>query len=252
MDMTGEQRIPADRDTVWRALNDVDILRVCIPGCQDLVKESDTEMTAIAVITVGPISARFQGRVTLSDLDPPNGYRITGEGQGGVAGHAKGGAAVRLTEDGEGTVLHYDVSAQIGGRLAQLGGRMIDATARSMSAAFFRKFAEEIRTRQDDPTVAAAQPEAIMHASAPVTVRPTTVPVLADASASGGSLIWAISGLLLGLLLMGLFGMPLLGRGIVNGDNIHIMSILAVALALLQGYLLGLIKHSSACDRQNL
>ena len=237
MDMTGEQRIPADRETVWKALNDADILRACIPGCQELVKESDTEMTAIAVIKVGPISARFQGRVTLSDLDPPNGYRITGEGQGGVAGHAKGGAAVRLTEDGDGTILHYDVSAQIGGRLAQLGGRMIDATARSMSAAFFKRFAEEILARQAGPAVAAAQPEAIT--PAPVVARPAIAPVPAQASAPGNSLPWAISGLLLGLLLMGLFGMPLLGRGIVAGANVHILSIVAVALAMLQGYLLG-------------
>ncbi len=239
MDMMGEQRIPADRDTVWKALNDADILRACIPGCQELIKESDTEMTAIAVIKVGPISARFQGRVTLSDLDPPNGYRISGEGQGGVAGHAKGGAAVRLTEDGDGTILHYDVSAQIGGRLAQLGGRMIDATARSMSAAFFKTFAEEILVRQAGPAVAASVPEAVaaIPAAAPAAARAAIAPV--PAPAPGSSLPWAISGLLLGLLLMGLFGMPLLGRGIVDGANGHILSIVAVALALLQGYLLG-------------
>lgn len=240
MDMTGEQRIPADRATVWKALNDADILRACIPGCQELVKESETEMTAIAVIKVGPISARFQGRVTLSDLDPPNGYRISGEGQGGVAGHAKGGATVRLTEDGDGTILHYDVSAQIGGRLAQLGGRMIDATARSMSAAFFKKFAEEILARQAGPSVAAPVPEAVTAApaAAPLAARASIAPV--SAPAPGSSLPWAISGLLLGMLLMGLFGMPLLGRGIVDDANVHILSIVAVALALLQGYLLGL------------
>ncbi len=239
MDMTGEQRIPADRDTVWKALNDADILRACIPGCQELVKESDTEMAAIAVIKVGPISARFQGRVTLSDLDPPNGYRISGEGQGGVAGHAKGEAAVRLTKDGDETILHYDVSAQIGGRLAQLGGRMIDATARSMSAAFFKKFAEEILARQAGPAVAASVPEAVESAptAASIAARGAIAPVPAPAQAS--SLPWAISGLLLGLLLMGLFGMPLLGRGSVDGANVHILSIVAVALALLQGYLLG-------------
>ncbi|WP_150294571.1 SRPBCC family protein [Sphingobium estronivorans] len=242
MDMTGEQRIPADRDTVWKALNDADILRACIPGCQELVKESDTEMTAIAVIKVGPISARFQGRVTLSDLDPPNGYRISGEGQGGVAGHAKGGAAVRLTEDGDGTILHYDVSAQIGGRLAQLGGRMIDATARSMSAAFFKKFAEEILARQAGAAVGAqaqAQPEAV--ATAPAAARVAARAALAPVPAlqPGGSLLWAVSGMLLGLLLMGLFGLPLLGRGIADDTNVHILSLVAVILALLQGYLLG-------------
>ena len=240
MDMTGEQRIPADRDTVWKALNDADILRACIPGCQELVKESDTEMTVVAVIKVGPISARFQGRVTLSDLDPPNGYRISGEGQGGVAGHAKGGAAVRLTEDGDGTILHYDVSAQIGGRLAQLGGRMIDATARSMSAAFFKKFAEEILARQAGSTVETqAQPEAVATAPPAATMAARAVIAPVPALQPGGSLLWAISGMLLGLLLMGLFGLPLLGRGIADDANVHFLSLVAVILALLQGYLLG-------------
>lgn len=144
MDMSGEQRIEASRDVVWAALNNPEILRKCIPGCQELEKHSPTEMTAVAVIKVGPVSARFQGAVTLSDLDPPNGYRITGEGQGGVAGFAKGSAQVSLAADGEATVLRYSVSAQIGGKLSQLGGRLIDATARKMSDAFFKRFAEEI------------------------------------------------------------------------------------------------------------
>ena len=238
MDMTGEQRIPADRETVWKALNDADILRACIPGCQQLVKESETEMTAIAVIKVGPISARFQGKVTLSELDPPNGYRITGEGQGGVAGHAKGGAAVRLSDDGDGTILHYTVSAQIGGRLAQLGGRMIDATAQSMSTAFFKKFSEEIRIRQAGPVVAA--PEAVAPGPAPLSreaARSVSTPL--PSTAATHSLLWAASGLLIGLLIMGLFGMPLLGRGIVDGSNVQILTIATIALALLQGYLLG-------------
>jgi carbon monoxide dehydrogenase subunit G len=144
MEMTGEQLIAADRQTVWNALNDPDILRRCIPGCQELVKRSDTEMTATAVIKVGPISAKFEGDVTLSELDPPNGYRISGEGRGGVAGHAKGGALVQLIAQGDQTLLRYEVAAQVGGKLAQLGGRMIDATARTMSAAFFKKFAQEL------------------------------------------------------------------------------------------------------------
>lgn len=146
MDMAGEKRIEASRDVVWAALNDPEILRKCIPGCQELQKHSDTEMTAVAVIKVGPVSARFQGAVTLSDLDPPNGYRITGEGQGGVAGFAKGSAEVLLTADGDATILRYSVSAQIGGKLSQLGGRLIDATSRKMSDAFFKRFAEEIAT----------------------------------------------------------------------------------------------------------
>ncbi len=147
MEMTGQQHIPATKQKVWDALNDADILRVCIPGCQELIKSSDTEMSAVAVIKVGPVKARFQGAVTLSDLDPPNGCKIMGEGQGGVAGFAKGGAVVRLEEIKDGTILHYTVEAQIGGKLSQLGGRLIDVTAKQLSGQFFKKFAEEILAR---------------------------------------------------------------------------------------------------------
>lgn len=147
MDMTGQQRIPASREVVWKALNDPAVLQACIPGCQELVKSSDTQMAATALIKVGPVTAKFQGAVTLSDLDPPNGYRIAGEGQGGVAGFAKGSAVVRLEQDGDDTILHYEVSAQVGGKLSQLGGRLIDATAKQMSGLFFKRFAEEIEAQ---------------------------------------------------------------------------------------------------------
>lgn len=159
MQMTGEQRIPAPRETVWKALNDPKVLEACIPGCQELIKTSDTHMSATAVIKVGPVTAKFQGAVTLSDLDPPNGYRITGEGQGGVAGFAKGGAVVRLEADGDGTILHYDVSADVGGKLSQLGGRLIDATAKKLSAAFFKRFAEEIEAQYGEKSNAEATPQ---------------------------------------------------------------------------------------------
>jgi carbon monoxide dehydrogenase subunit G len=149
MDMTGQQHIPASKEEVWDALNDAEVLKLCIPGCQELVKSSDTQMSAVAVIKVGPVKARFQGAVTLSDLDPPNGYKITGEGQGGVAGFAKGVASVRLEEAEGGTILHYKVDAQIGGKLSQLGGRLIDVTAKQMSGQFFKRFAEEIQRRQN-------------------------------------------------------------------------------------------------------
>jgi carbon monoxide dehydrogenase subunit G len=135
MDMTGRQRIPADRDTVWKALNDVEVLKACIPGCQELSKTSDTAMAATAVIKVGPVSAKFKDPLRSPSLIP-NGYRITGEGQGGVAGFAKGGAVIRLEQDGTDTILHYDVSAQVGGKLSQLGGRLIDVTAKQMSNLF--------------------------------------------------------------------------------------------------------------------
>ncbi|WP_238120977.1 MULTISPECIES: SRPBCC family protein [unclassified Xanthobacter] len=159
MDMSGEQRIPAPRAVVWQALNDPEILKLCIPGCQELVKSSDTQMSAKVVLKVGPVSARFDGAVTFSDLDPPTSYRITGEGQGGMAGFAKGEARVRLEADGEETILHYAVEAQVGGRLAQLGARLIDATAKQMSGAFFKRFAAEIIARMAPAgTSAAAAP----------------------------------------------------------------------------------------------
>lgn len=155
MDMIGQQQIFASRDIVWKALNDPEILKASIPGCEELVKISDTEMTATAVIKVGPIKAKFVGAVMLSELEPPNGYRITGEGKGGIAGFAKGVAKVRLEEDGATTILHYDVSAEVGGKLSQLGGRLIDATAKQMSTAFFKKFSDEIALRSNGTNVSA-------------------------------------------------------------------------------------------------
>jgi carbon monoxide dehydrogenase subunit G len=144
MDMTGEERIEASRQTVWAALNDPEVLKRCIPGCEALEKLSDTEMTARVRLKVGPVSATFSGKVTLSDIDAPNGYRIAGEGAGGAAGYAKGSALVRLIEDGTATILKYEVKADVGGKLAQLGGRLIDATARKLAGEFFGKFAEAV------------------------------------------------------------------------------------------------------------
>jgi hypothetical protein len=186
MDMRGQQYIPASREVVWNALNDPEILRICIPGCQELNKSSDTEMTAVAVMKVGPVTARFQGAVTLSDLDPPNGYKISGEGQGGVAGFAKGTAIVRLETDGDGTLLHYEVDAQIGGKLSQLGGRLIDATAKKMSGLFFQKFAQEIQERQQtaDDAVSVAAAGAPPAAVSPATYSKSSVPTQASAQQS--------------------------------------------------------------------
>ncbi|MES2029743.1 MAG: carbon monoxide dehydrogenase subunit G [Pseudomonadota bacterium] len=141
MQMKDSQTVPASRDKVWAALNDPEVLKQCIPGCQVLDMTSSTEMTATVVIKVGPVKATFGGKVTLSDLDPPNGYKITGEGSGGVAGFAKGGAAIRLEAAGDNeTILHYEVDSQIGGKLAQLGGRLIDSTAKKLAGEFFTKF----------------------------------------------------------------------------------------------------------------
>jgi carbon monoxide dehydrogenase subunit G len=140
MDMIGEQRIAANRNAVWAALNDVEVLKDCIPGCQSLEKHSDTDMTARVKLQIGPVRATFNGKVKLSELDPPSSYRISGEGNGGVAGYAKGGAAVRLSDEGSGTLMRYEVKADVGGKLAQLGGRLIDATAKRLADEFFANF----------------------------------------------------------------------------------------------------------------
>ena len=141
MTMNGEVQLAASREAVWAKLNDPAVLKACIPGCEELEKTDEQGFRAVAKMKVGPVSARFKGKVTLSDLDPPNGYRITGEGSGGVAGFAKGGAAIRLEAIGDNeTVLHYEVDSQIGGKLAQLGGRLIDSTAKKLANDFFSKF----------------------------------------------------------------------------------------------------------------
>jgi len=145
MTMQGEVDLPAPRQVVWEKLNDPDVLKACIPGCQSLEKTSDTSFEAVAKVKVGPVGASFKGKVQLNDLDPPNGYRISGEGEGGVAGFAKGGATVRLTDiEGGGTKLSYDVEAQIGGKLAQLGGRLINGVAKNMADKFFESFAKAV------------------------------------------------------------------------------------------------------------
>ena len=142
MDLTGEYRIPAARQDVWEALNDPKVLKQCIDGCQELSKDSDTQFSAKVTAKVGPVKAKFSGKVTLSDLDPPNGYKISGEGQGGVAGFAKGGATVKLTEDGADTVLSYSANAEVGGKLASVGSRLVEGVAKKQADDFFGKFSE--------------------------------------------------------------------------------------------------------------
>ena len=146
MTMSGEVQLVAPRETVWSALNDPAVLKACIPGCEELEKTEDQEgFRAVAKLKVGPVSARFKGKVTLSDLDPPNGYKITGEGEGGVAGFAKGGAVVGLTDKDGGTLLTYNVEAQIGGKLAQLGQRLINGSAKKLADEFFANFAKAVQ-----------------------------------------------------------------------------------------------------------
>lgn len=144
MDMQDSQRIEAPRETVWAALNDPEVLKACIPGCESVEKIGDNELAAKVTLKIGPVKASFTGKVTFSNIDPPNGYTISGEGQGGVAGHARGGADVRLEADGEATILHYTVKAEVGGKIAQLGSRLIDSTAKKLAGEFFEKFAEVV------------------------------------------------------------------------------------------------------------
>lgn len=158
MKMSGEEIIPAPRETVWRALNDVDVLKKAIPGCESITQHSPTKMEARVVVKLGPVKAGFTGVVNLSDMKPPESYRISGEGKGGLAGFAKGGADVRLEPVPEGTRLIYDVDAQVGGKLAMLGSRLIDSSARSLAGQFFEKFAELAGSMKVEPAVAAAAP----------------------------------------------------------------------------------------------
>ena len=154
MDMSGEYRIAASRERVWQALNDPDILKQCIPGCEEMVKDSDTEFSAKVTARFGPVNARFGGRITLSDLDPPNSYTISGEGSGGAAGFAQGGAGVTLSADGDETVLRYSVVATVGGKLAQIGSRLIDAAARKTADDFFAQFAQIVGAAEAPATPA--------------------------------------------------------------------------------------------------
>ncbi len=144
MTMSGEVQLPAPPEVVWAKLNDPEVLKASIPGCESLEKLSDTEFQAVAVTKIGPVKAKFKGKVRLSDLDPPKGYRISGEGDGGVAGFAKGGAVVTLTPVDSGTKLSYQVDAQIGGKLAQLGQRLVNGAAKKMADQFFAKFAATV------------------------------------------------------------------------------------------------------------
>jgi uncharacterized protein len=142
--MTGEVMLPAGRPKVWAMLNDAAVLKVSIPGCQSLEKTSDTTFAAVVKVKIGPVGASFKGKVQLSDIDSPNGYTISGEGEGGIAGFANGGAKVQLVEASAGTVLRYDVQANVGGKIAQLGSRLIDGVAKKMADQFFANFATAV------------------------------------------------------------------------------------------------------------
>jgi len=145
VDMQGEERIEAPIAKVWAALNDPDVLKACIPGCESLEKKSDTQLAATVALKIGPIKARFAGEVELQNLKPPHSYTIAGEGKGGIAGFAKGGADVVLKEDGENaTLLTYTAKADVGGKIAQLGSRLIQSTSKKLAGQFFSEFNKKV------------------------------------------------------------------------------------------------------------
>ncbi len=228
MEMTGENRVPAPREVVWQALNDPEILKQSIPGCEEIEQTSPTEFTAKVTAKVGPVKARFGGKVTLSDLDPPSSYKISGEGQGGAAGFAKGGAEVRLEPDGDHTILRYTVQAAVGGKLAQIGSRLIEGTARKMADDFFARFAEAVVARaavsgaaaaasaamETPPTAAEPVPSPIppvAPGSVAASPSPTPRPVKPAASGEPGGvkpLVWVAGLIIIVIALLLIFGLP--------------------------------------------
>jgi uncharacterized protein len=201
MDMTGEYRIAATREKVWAALNDPDVLRASIPGCQSLDKVSDNEFAARVVAKVGPVKSTFNGHVTLTNINAPESYTISGEGKGGAAGFAKGGADVSLKEESGETVLSYTAKADVGGKLAQLGSRLIDGTARKMADEFFANFQQQV-------TVPAPAPEAPA-APAPTEVAegeaPPPRPEPAAPSLMENKFVWAAAAIVVLMLIILLF-----------------------------------------------
>ena len=192
MEIKGEYKITASRDKVFAALNDPAVLQACIPGCESLEKTSDTEMKAKVRLRIGPVSASFSGKVMLSDIDPPNGYKITGEGQGGAAGFAKGGAVVALREEGSETILTYNVDAQVGGKIAQVGARLIDGTAKKLANEFFGKFAAMVGGPPPAAAVAGAPSSVAETSSASGVVSP---PSPSPPAAQRGYRHWLVIGI---------------------------------------------------------
>ncbi|MCJ2178988.1 CoxG family protein [Novosphingobium album (ex Hu et al. 2023)] len=224
MQMTGEQQIAAPRQKVWEALNDPAVLAQCIPGCQSLDRDGPDRFVAVAEVKIGPIGARFKGNVQLSDIDAPNGYTITGSGNGGIAGSAKGGAKVRLSDaPGGGTLVSYEVEAEVGGRMAQLGGPIIDATAKNLAGKFFAKFGEVVSGG------GAASAAAVPAAGAPVAgqVAPAAVHAAPVAVSSAPASLW---GWVVALVLALIAGFSL-GQMHVRGAGLLLVAVLLVVTA---------------------
>ena len=212
MNMAGEQHVAASPQRVWAGLNDPQVLRASIPGCQSLDKEADDRFSATVEVRIGPIGARFKGAVALTDLVPPNGYTLNLEGNGGIAGSVKGSAKVRLREDRGGTMVSYEVDAQVGGRMAQLGGPLIDATAKQLAGKFFSRFGEKVSgvkpAGEPGPVPSATSPNSTPASRSPAPIAWILAVVVAaltgfligrGASGSAGS-DWA--GLAIGLLVI--------------------------------------------------
>jgi len=241
MKMTGEERIAAPIEAVWSALNDPDVLRASIPGCQSLEPDGDNGFRAAVTIKVGPISARFGGAVQLFDLNPPRSYTISGEGSGGAAGSAKGKAHVLLIEDGDGTLLQYDVSADVNGRLAQLGGKLIDVTAKQLAGVFFTRFGNEVVKRQAESgtgTDRVSRPQAIAgNAASPPP--PPASPVYQPQAATTSTpitvwLLLVLAALTVGFIL-GRTSLGWDGTGALAGAAIGLLIVQVGAMALLLG-----------------
>lgn len=158
MEMSGEQQIPAPQQAVWDALNDPEMLKACVPGCESIEPAGENVYQVLMVARVGPVSAKFKGKLTLSDIHPPQSYALAFEGQGGAAGFAKGGAQVRLSRKDSQTLLAYDVKASVGGKLAQIGSRLVDAAAKKVADDFFRNFNEKVAALQGDPEATVIPP----------------------------------------------------------------------------------------------
>lgn len=192
MEMSGEERIPASQDDTWAALNDPEMLRACVPGCETIDRLAENEYQVMMVARIGPVSAKFKGKLLLSDLNPPHSYAIAFEGQGGAAGFGKGSAQVQLAPDGEGTKLSYQVKANVGGKLAQIGSRLVDAAARKISQDFFAAFNEKVAALHGAPAEAAHAE----HHPEPVP-RDPDLPTVSDASlaflAAGALVVCAVA-----------------------------------------------------------
>lgn len=203
MEFTGTYTVPASPSAVWDALNDADVLKACIPGCESLAKTDPTHFVATARLKIGPMSAAFKGAIALTELDPPRRCVLTGEGQGGVAGFAKGSAEVLLTSDGEATKLTYTAKASVGGKLAQIGQRLIDGAARQIADDFFARFSATVamieKGRNASPeTITASPPQALQGAQESAPTREGLAPE-----------VWVIGLIAIIVILLALFGFVL-------------------------------------------